>query len=172
MDDARHHGHDIKAPRLSDQLKIKPGSQRFLNRETKRDLFPAKIAEGAQDFDIISVEFYGNASAGDFTSQEVEIDAKSVPLSMVWLIGVEDPNSSPSTLPGGGVVPGSAFDSGPALQGAEVYSGAVANYYCDKDKLVVKVTSTDVGAGGELIVAFFAYALYYDEVPRARELGL
>ena len=141
------------------QLQQQPVN-RLLSKDISRtENLPGLITGGARETGIISVLFYANASAGDFT-QEVTLNYETVPLSLVWFLGTADKNGSVN--PGGGLVPGAEGVS-TVVEGISVFSGAKAAYSIDKDTLTVGVTSTDVG-WSYLIEAHFYYALYYDVI--------
>lgn len=106
----------------------------------------------------MSILYFANASAGNFTD-DLTLNLPEVPLSMVWYLGSIDKEGT--RIPGGGLIPGSSFDSGTVLSGAEIFSGASANYSCEKDKLTIKITSTNVG-WAPMIEAHFYYMLFYD----------
>lgn len=121
---------------------------------------PRFLADSAKKKGIIDVLFYANGLAGN-ESETIVLNYATVPLSMVWLLGVTDKNGS-VTSAGGGLVPGSIFGSGTVLEGMEIFSGAKANYSCNKDDLIVKVTSTNVG-WPDFLVASFYYMVFYDD---------
>jgi len=144
--------------KLSDSLRPTEVNRLLRKDIERRSSIPLEITGGARKTGLIDLLFFANASAGDFSSS-VSLDLDTVPLSLVWFLGVVDKDNV--VTEGGGLVPGSSFDSGTVLEGAEVFSGAIANYSCDKDNLTVKITSTNVG-WSVFLVATFKYAIYYD----------
>lgn len=120
---------------------------------------PRFLGDSAKKKDIIEVLFFANGSAGNYT-EDVSLGLDTVPLSMVWHLGNVDKAGNISA--GGGIVPGSNFDTGTVLEGSEIFSGAKANYSCEKSKLTIKVTSTNVG-WPDFIVAYFYYMVFYDD---------
>lgn len=127
---------------------------------------PKFFADNAKDKGLAEVYFLANASAGNYSGTITLTGYSEAPLSMVWFMGTVDKNFAPIDS-GGGLVPGSAFDTGSVLEGMEIFSGAKANYTCQKDKIVIKITSTNVGWSGDIFGLFY-YMTFYDETEVAR----
>lgn len=150
---------------LEDQLLPSP-TLRVLSKDIERKQnLPAKITNGARFTDTVAVNFFANASAGNF-STEIPLDLETVPIVMVWHLGNYDKNGNTST--GTGII--NAGLTGTVLNGTYIFSGAQAVYTVNKDSLTISITSTNVGYS-VFLDAYFKYAVYYDET-NVNHLGL
>lgn len=154
------------------EVQMQPTEQsRLLAKDIKREEnVPFRITAGARKSGIIQITFFANAGAGNNTESVsyADLGLKVPPLSLVWFLGTVDKDKVASG--GGGLIPGSAFSSGTVTSGAEVYSGAIANYSSSETGLTIKLTSTNVG-WPVFITAYFQWAIYYDE-PEVAVYGL
>lgn len=154
----------ITQKNLSDDLKPAEMNRLFSRDIERRQSLPFSIAKGAQFSGPAEIVFLANAGAGDF-SVSIPLNLKTVPLSMVWLLGSYDKDGS--IFEGGGLLPGDAFTSGTVTSGVNVNVGALANYSCTKDELTIKLTSTNVGWPFMLWAQFY-YSVFYDDTEVAQ----
>lgn len=150
---------------LPNQLLPNPTLRLLAKDIERKQNLPAKITDGARKSGLISVNFFANASAGNF-SETIPLNLETAPLVMVWHLGNYDKNGSTST--GTGLV--NAGLIGTVLNGTYIFSGAQAVYTANKTELTISITSTNVGHP-VFLDAYFFYAVYYDDT-KVSTLGL